>query len=154
MLTGFHPGVCGARCQVVGGWDVLGLDPDVPVVQVCPQHGAAVERALGFGEDVPRYGVLGRFRCWTGCVRRIRVMVHAVRSGARVPSGEDRGQIRIVLPDTVQPGASEYVVKGCIQVQSNKNAGLVRFRKVLDGFDHLVGSILGPRRVEVGQPQP
>ena len=32
--------------------DVLRLGPDVPVVQVCPEFGSAVKRALGFGEDV------------------------------------------------------------------------------------------------------
>ena len=47
----------GARCQVYGGWDVLGLDPDVPVVKVCPQLGPAVEGGLGFREDVSRYRV-------------------------------------------------------------------------------------------------
>ena len=37
-------------------------------------------------------------------------MVHAVSSGACVPSGEDRGQIRIVLSEAVQHGASGYVL--------------------------------------------
>ena len=43
----------GVRCKVDGGWDVLRLDPDVPVVQVCPQLGSVVQGALGLGKDVP-----------------------------------------------------------------------------------------------------
>ena len=49
-------GAGGVRCQVVGGWDVLRLDPDVPVVQVYSQLGPAVKCTLGFGEDMSRYG--------------------------------------------------------------------------------------------------
>ena len=46
-------------------------------------------------------GILGRFQCWLGCVCVGSVMVHAVSGGARVPSGEDCGQIRIVLSEAV-----------------------------------------------------
>ena len=41
-LGGVQLEVCGAggaRCQVDGGWDVLGHDPDVQVVQLRPQLG-------------------------------------------------------------------------------------------------------------------
>ena len=46
-------GAGGARGQIDGCWDVLGLDPDVPIVQVRPELGAAVKRPFGFAEDVP-----------------------------------------------------------------------------------------------------
>ena len=69
-------------------------------------------------------------------------MVHAVCSGARVPSGEDRGQVRVMLPETVQHVASGHLLEGCLQVKSDQDSGLVRFGEVLDGFDHLVGSVL------------
>ena len=73
--------------------------------------------------------------------------MHAVRSGARVLSGEDRGQIRFVLSKAVQHGASGYVLKSCLQVQRDQNVGLVRLRKVLYGFNRLIGSILATHAV-------
>ena len=32
-------------------WDVLWLNPDVPVVQICPQFGSLVEITSGFSKD-------------------------------------------------------------------------------------------------------
>ena len=72
---------------------------------------------------------------------------HALGSGAGVPSGEDRGQVRIVLSEAEQHRASGYVPKSSLQVKGDKNTGLVRLRKVLDGPDHLVGSILATHAV-------
>ena len=47
----------GARDQIDASQDVSRLDPEVPVVQVCPEFGAAIEHTVGSGEDEPRCGV-------------------------------------------------------------------------------------------------
>ena len=47
-----------------------------------------------------------------------------------------------MLSKAVQHGASGHVLEGGLQVKSDQNAVLVRFSEVLDGLDHLVGSIL------------
>ena len=43
--------------------------------------------------------------------------------------------------------APGHVLEGCLQVQSDQNAGLLHFRKALDVFDHLVSSILATHSV-------
>ena len=49
-----------------------------------------------------------------------------------------------MLPEAVQRVASGHVLAGCLEVKSDQDPGLVRFGEVLDGFDHLVGSIVAP----------
>ena len=73
--------------------------------------------------------------------------MHAMGSGARKPSGEDRGQIGIMLPKAVQHRASGNVLKRCLKVQRDQNTGMVRLRKALYGFNHLVGSVLATHAV-------
>ena len=51
-------------------------------------------------------------------------MVHAVCSGARIPSGEDRGQIKVVLSDAVQHVASGHVLEGCLEAKGEQDSGL------------------------------
>ena len=75
------------------------------------------------------------------------IIVHALGSGACVPSGEDRGQIGVVLSEAVQHVASGDIPKGCLQVQRDQDTGLVRLRKVLYEFDQLVGAVLAAHSV-------
>ena len=46
-------GAGGVRDWFYGSWNVLRLNPDVPVVQICPQQpGSVVEGELGLGKYV------------------------------------------------------------------------------------------------------
>ena len=68
-------------------------------------------------------------------------MMHAVGGGALVPSGEHRGQVRIMLPETDQRVASGYRLEGSLEFKGDQDSGLVGPGGVLDGLDHRVGSI-------------
>ena len=114
-----------------------GLDPDVPIVQVSPEPGAAVVHTVGFREHEPRDGLDGcreptQYQ-WAALIDptagmdvRVRpVMAHAVCSGARVTSGEHRGQVRIMLPVAVQHVASGHFLEGRLEVKSKQDVGVV-----------------------------
>ena len=65
--------------------------------------------------------------------------MHSVLRGAGVPLGEDSCKIRIGLYSIA--GSAKHVLEGRFEVKSNKDSGVISFRKVLDGFDHRVCSV-------------
>ena len=54
--------------------------------------------------------------------------------GSSVPLGKDRSEIRISLSDTVQHSSARDILKGSLEVKSNKDSRVVSIRKVLDVF--------------------
>ena len=67
--------------------------------------------------------------------------MHSVLRGASVPLGKDRSEIRISLSDAVQHSSARDILEGSFEIKSNNDSRVVRFRKVLDGFDHCVCSV-------------
>ena len=53
------------------------------------------------------------------------IMMHAVGGGARVSSGEHRGQVRIVLFGAVQQRSSADALEGGSGVKSTQDSGVV-----------------------------
>ena len=64
--------------------------------------------------------------------------MHSVLRGAGVQLGEDSCKIRIGLRHAVQHCAARHILEGRFAVKSNKDSGVMSFRKVLDGLDHRV----------------
>ena len=74
-------------------WDVSRFDPDFPV-QAKPRDWR--HSGSGHPRSIPLLASMCAYE---------PVVMHAVRGGACVPSGEDRGQIRIVVSEAEQHGA-------------------------------------------------
>ena len=51
--------------------------------------------------------------------------VHPVRSGASVPSGEDRSEVRVILLKAVEHGTSRDVLEGRLDVKGNQHSSRI-----------------------------
>ena len=67
--------------------------------------------------------------------------VHPVLGGASVPFGKDGCEVRVVLLDAAQHGASRDILEGCLEVKRHKDSGGISLRKMLNGLDHRVCTI-------------
>ena len=68
------------------------------------------------------------------CIRSLSCL----RSNILCTLGKKRSKVRISLSDAVQHGSARDILEGSLEVKSNKDSGVVGFRKVLDGLDHRV----------------
>ena len=119
------------------------FDPDVPLSRwlqslAPPSSTRWVSERMNREMEV----TLGRFRCWRGCARRRPCGACVVWwSPSRVPSREHRSKVWIVLFNSVQHDSSGGVLKSSLEIEGDLDSGRVGFGEVLDGLDHLVGSV-------------
>ena len=133
--------------------ETVGLDVQVPVIEVGKEPGTIIEQSSSVSQDEPENLISGR-RGATGGERTSLINTtvgsdlgaggheaHPKLGGACVPFGEDSSEVWISVFNAVGHGTTRHILESRLEGKGNKHSSGICFSKILNGLDHGVGNI-------------